>query len=282
MRAVLRLNGEVFDIRGHRDLRSTVYRLVQRRELVEVLPRIYVTPKHRNNPIVLLRALTRWDPKCVVTGNTAWQLLTGKTPTQPFSIALPSTAEVPKWVRRVRRAIPHEWIINTDQVRLSNPVYVAVEAAANDGGEKLFTVLRQGMATVDDLLPTLHLFRGTKGNGVRRAITHQCLRKPWSFAELQLQQLLLAHDLDGWVANHPFIVGGKVYIPDLYFRGAGLVVEFDSWEFHGSRSAFESDRHKQNKLTQCGLRIVRITWRMLTEDPESVVSTIQDSLQAAD
>ena len=46
-----------------------------------------------------------------------------------------------------------------------------------------------------------------------------------------------------------------------------LIVELDSYEFHGTRQAFESDRSKDRHLTAAGWTVIRITWRDL-DDPD--------------
>jgi len=280
VRAILVAQGNVFDIRQHRSLRSAVSRMTHKGELVEVLPRLYVPAEHRSDPSTLLRALTLWSPKAVIVGATAWQLHLGETPQAPFTIARASGQALPRWVRRIRRAIPSDSIVERHGIRCASPAYLAVEGAAHDEGEMLFTVLRTGRAKVDDLVPTLAAFRRSPGNRTRARITRQCLLKPWSFAELKLQQLLLANGIDDWVANHPFVVDAVTVVADLYFPAAGVVVEFDSWEFHSSREAFEADRHKQNLLARCGLRVARITWQMLTADPEGLIRTLRGVLLA--
>lgn len=279
-RAILAARGNVLDIRRHRALRSTISRMTARKELVEVLPRLYVPTDHREDPLTLLHALALWSPDCVVTGKTGWQIVNGEDPDLPFTVALPGTQPLPRWVRRMRRQIPPECVVEQHGIRCASPVYLAVESASTDGGEKLFTVLRNGQSKVDDLLPTLAMFRGSRGNVTRASITRQCLLKPWSFAEHQLQQLLLEHGITDWIANHAFVIDGVTVVVDLYFP-AGLLVEFDSWEFHSSRDAFEADRRKQNLLAQCGLPMARITWQMLAEDPDGTISTIRDCLRAA-
>jgi very-short-patch-repair endonuclease len=48
-----------------------------------------------------------------------------------------------------------------------------------------------------------------------------------------------------------------------------LVVELDSWTFHGTRQAFENDRRKDRHLTARGWIVIRITWRDL-DDPDAL------------
>ena len=60
-----------------------------------------------------------------------------------------------------------------------------------------------------------------------------------------------------------------------------LVVEIDSWAHHGTRTAFENDRRRDQELTAAGWKVIRITWRQLTEDPEAVVAILARALFAA-
>jgi very-short-patch-repair endonuclease len=57
-----------------------------------------------------------------------------------------------------------------------------------------------------------------------------------------------------------------------------LVVEFDSWEFHRGRGAFEKDRRRDADLLLAGYRVLRITWRRLAEEPEAVIAQIATAL----
>jgi hypothetical protein len=68
------------------------------------------------------------------------------------------------------------------------------------------------------------------------------------------------------------------YLVDAFWPAARLVVELDSWEFHGDRTAFEKDRERDAVLQACGYRVVRITWRRLTEGGEGVAGLIHKLL----
>jgi hypothetical protein len=58
-----------------------------------------------------------------------------------------------------------------------------------------------------------------------------------------------------------------------------LVIETDSYGFHSSRRAFESDRSRDQALTLSGWRVVRFTWRQLAEDSEKVTATLRALLR---
>lgn len=63
------------------------------------------------------------------------------------------------------------------------------------------------------------------------------------------------------------------YLVDCYWPRANVVVELDSYEFHGDREAFERDRAKLAELRRAGRQAVAFTYRQVTERPEWVVST---------
>jgi very-short-patch-repair endonuclease len=67
---------------------------------------------------------------------------------------------------------------------------------------------------------------------------------------------------------------------DLVWRDHGLIVEIDSWAFHSMRSSFEGDRRRDQRLTTAGWRVIRITARQLTNEPERVVATLATALAA--
>jgi very-short-patch-repair endonuclease len=49
-----------------------------------------------------------------------------------------------------------------------------------------------------------------------------------------------------------------------------LIVECDGFATHGTRKAFEADRARDRALQVAGWRVVRVTWRQLTNDAEVV------------
>jgi hypothetical protein len=53
-----------------------------------------------------------------------------------------------------------------------------------------------------------------------------------------------------------------------------LIVELDGFAAHGTRKAFEDDRARDRALTAAGWRVVRITWRQLTEDAATIAAQL--------
>jgi very-short-patch-repair endonuclease len=69
------------------------------------------------------------------------------------------------------------------------------------------------------------------------------------------------------------------YRADLLWPAAGLVVEFDGWDAHGHRLAFERDRKRDQVLLAAGLRVLRVTRRQLENEPVAVAARIAQALR---
>lgn len=74
--------------------------------------------------------------------------------------------------------------------------------------------------------------------------------------------------------------GGDAWIGrvDVAFAAARLLVELDSRQWHDTSTAFEDDRERTNALVLAGWRVVRITWRMIHDEPERVASLLRGLL----
>jgi len=61
---------------------------------------------------------------------------------------------------------------------------------------------------------------------------------------------------------------------DLYWPAHRLVVEFDGWTTHSSRTAFESDRLKDAQLQLAGELVIRVTGRQLERRRDELVARL--------
>ena len=68
---------------------------------------------------------------------------------------------------------------------------------------------------------------------------------------------------------------------DFLWRAARLVVEVDGYAFHASRASFERDRLRDAELQAVGLRVMRVTWRQIVDEPLALVSRLAQALVAA-
>lgn len=61
---------------------------------------------------------------------------------------------------------------------------------------------------------------------------------------------------------------------DVYWPQWGLVVELDSRGFHSDPRTFESDRIRDARLQRLGLRVLRVTYKRLVNDPQAVLDDV--------
>jgi very-short-patch-repair endonuclease len=65
------------------------------------------------------------------------------------------------------------------------------------------------------------------------------------------------------------------FLVDFLWRAGRLVAEVDGYRYHGTRSAFETDRARDARLKVLGYDVVRFTWRQLTEERRDVAATLR-------
>ena len=122
---------------------------------------------------------------------------------------------------------------------------------------------------------------GRRGAGALRDLVIEQPTMTRSRAERRLLRALAACGINRPDTN---VVIGDFEV-DMLWRDARVVVEFDGWETHGTRVAFERDRSRDAKLQAAGYRVLRATWRRLRDDPEAlagdVAATIRNGLSGA-
>jgi very-short-patch-repair endonuclease/predicted transcriptional regulator of viral defense system len=90
-----------------------------------------------------------------------------------------------------------------------------------------------------------------------------------------LEQTLLGVCREGGLPRPAVNVAVAGFEVDALWKAQRLVVEVDSWEFHRGRQAFENDRARDAVLLLAGYRVVRVTWRMLRDQPAEVAGMLR-------
>lgn len=67
---------------------------------------------------------------------------------------------------------------------------------------------------------------------------------------------------------------------DLHDERLGIVVEAESWEFHGTRDAFARDVHRYTACARLGLTVARFTWHEVMHRPDHVRAALTDVVRA--
>ncbi len=75
--------------------------------------------------------------------------------------------------------------------------------------------------------------------------------------------------------------GGRPLEVDLLWRERRLAIEADGEETHGTRSAFQEDRRRDQRLVAAGYRVARVTWRQAEDEPSAVATRVKRMLASA-
>jgi very-short-patch-repair endonuclease len=98
-----------------------------------------------------------------------------------------------------------------------------------------------------------------------------------SEAERILRRLLRAANLP--MARFNDRVAG--YEVDAVWPQQRVIVEVDGFAYHGHRGQFERDHKKDLALRAAGYRVIRVSWRQLTNEPFALVAVLARELSLA-
>jgi hypothetical protein len=121
--------------------------------------------------------------------------------------------------------------------------------------------------------------RGRPGVGLIRAVAKAAdpaAKEARSPPEIDLLALCRDTGLPTPVVN----VLVEDHLVDFYWPAQRLVVETDSYTYHGDPLSFERDHRRTAELTLAGYEVRRVTREMLEGSPEQVIALIQGALQA--
>ncbi len=103
----------------------------------------------------------------------------------------------------------------------------------------------------------------------------------WSRSELERQFLGICSriGLPRPEVNVLLDLGDVRFRPDFLWRDQRLIVEADSRRFHDTNSAFEADRHREQRLQMAGWRVSHCTWNQVRREPRPLGRRIRHLLQ---
>jgi very-short-patch-repair endonuclease len=169
-------------------------------------------------------------------------------------------------------------------IPVTAPPRTVIDLAGELGTERLRRVVHEALnrrlVTRTQLIAAMERAPRSKGIAVLRAILSED-REPEitkSKAEKLMLRLVDEAGLPRPKVNH--VVDGKEV--DFYWPGHGLVVEFDSWQFHSSRAAFKRDRERDAQLLDLGIRTMRVTWDVLIDQRLLLTARLARALAAGE
>jgi very-short-patch-repair endonuclease len=103
------------------------------------------------------------------------------------------------------------------------------------------------------------------------------LRPGGSEREVDLAKLLLRARLPRPVQQHRVRIGRRIIRVDLAYPELKVAIEYDGWEPHRTRLAFDSDRARDNELEVRGWIVLRFTSRWTRKE---ILSTVRAAISS--
>lgn len=228
---------------------------------------------------------------CGMSAALIWGLPLLAVPKKPHVIGgLPGSGSR----RTSRRVTTHAWPVSEDEMctvnglRLTSLVRTTVDCARVLERRSALVVvdaaLRSG-AHRQDLERTLG--RSTTKRGTRRAREILALSdaRSESPGETLTRLLLIENNLTGFTPQYTVTLRGNSFRVDFAWEEEKLIVEFDgevkySGRFGDPTEMIRAERRREKELTNAGWRVLRVSWNMLTRDPEQVVAMLRQELAA--
>jgi len=193
-------------------------------------------------------------------------------------------------IRRHLAVLPADEVIVHEGIAVTIVPRTIFDLAAVSSVDRLEHDIRQvEYLRLYDQLSLLNLverYPGRRGLRRVRAALSRLEALPAGRTRSRLEERFLPflrrHGLPRPRLNDWIVVGEKRYQVDCHWHGTGHVVELDSWEAHGTRSAFREDRARDRVLRTAGYMVTRISWAQLDDEPEALASDLRKLFSGAD
>jgi very-short-patch-repair endonuclease len=175
-------------------------------------------------------------------------------------------------VRHVRTLKPDEVTVR-EKIPITTAARTLYDLAGVVGRRELERALAeafvQRLVQRSELLALLNRHARRPGASRLRALVEEEGRVSLTRSEAEERFLALTRkaELPDPDANTE-VAGCKV---DFLWRAERLVVEVDGRAFHSSSRRFESDRRRDAILVAAGLRVMRVTWHQIVNEPEALL-----------
>lgn len=259
----------------HPELRACIRAMADRGEVCQVLPGVHAPVTTAADFATRLAALRVSDPSAVVASTAAARVVGWAVRDDTVTAYRSGGTRVSRpGFRWLKGVVPPELVITDGGMHRTCASLTVLDLIPTLGSAVVDEALRRGVP-----LPALHhaldLTPQRPGNAQRRQILHDSRDLPWSPAERLGHQLLRRMGLTHWATNVTLTCGSFTAIVDVLHRPSRTVMEFDGWEFHSSRAAFENDRWRDLELEAAGWCVLRLTWRHLVNRAEAATDLIR-------
>ncbi|MFW5947428.1 MAG: type IV toxin-antitoxin system AbiEi family antitoxin domain-containing protein [Gemmatimonadota bacterium] len=261
---------------------SAVDRRVKQRWLHPLHRGVYAVGPIRSPRTKEVAAVMACGPSAVVSHRSAaalWGLVPGD-PSADVEVIVPRGDRRRPGIRiRYIRTLRTDEVTRLDGIRVTRPARTLLDLAACSRPRQLERATAEAFArnltTPARLRSVLRRHPRTAGIAKLRSLVEgEAPLRTRSEAEEQFLALVRKSQLSRPQSN----VSVCGYEVDFLWRPERLVVEVDGRGPHSSPRAFERDRRRDAELTAAGMRVVRVTWRQITEEPLAVIARLAQAL----
>jgi very-short-patch-repair endonuclease len=200
-----------------------------------------------------------------------------------IDVTVPSKSTSTKLVRRHHVDLPNDEVTIHEGIPVTTVPRTVLDFASTATIDEVELAIRQVefLRLHDKLsLPDLiDRYPGRRGVArVRVALTRVealpvgRVRSP---LETKFLPFLRRHRLPRPRLNDWILLGGRRFQVDCHWVGTGQIVELDSWQAHGTRTAHREDRARDRVLRVAGYGVTRITWAQLDDEQEEVAADLR-------
>lgn len=260
--------------------RREIERRIQSGRLHRVYRGVYaVGHPHLSREGQLMAAVLACGPGAVVSHWSAaehWELLKTRRSLIAISVAGHRNGHKGLQVHRLRVLPPSERT-RRNNIPITTVPRTLLDLAATGNPKQLQRAVneaeRRGLMKERAIRETLERHRGRAGIKAFKAViaaVNPETRRTRSDLEVAFIQLCRRYNLPTPVVN------GEVegYEVDMHWPGTKLIVELDTWDYHGTSATFETDRRRDADLASKGYTVIRVTGAWMDTEPADVAATI--------
>jgi hypothetical protein len=207
----------------------------------------------------------------------------------PVDVTVPHRSTSSDRIRRHLAVLPDDEVTVHEGIAVTTATRTIFDLAAASSVDRVEHDIRQVeyLRLYDrlSLLDLVERYPGRRGlRRVRAALTRlEALPAGRTRGRLEERFLpfLRRYGLPRPRLNDWIMVGGERFQVDCHWPGVLQIVELDSWEAHGTRSAFRDDRARDRILGTAGYSVTRVSWAQLDDEPEAVASDLRKLLSVS-
>jgi very-short-patch-repair endonuclease len=230
---------------------------------------IYVVGALESELTAPTAALAAYGPNAIISHRTAatiWGLLPPR-PADPIHITLLNANRRPRPGVRVHRAQTAE-TRRRHGLRITSPAQTLADLPPDELERAYNEALVLGLTTHQEV----------RAHSPRCPALRELLEDAPGMTRSTMERRLRALIRSAGLPTPQTNVEVAGYEVDMYWPAHRLVVEFDGWSTHSSRTAFESDRLKDAALMLAGERVLRVTGRQVDRRPHELVARLATAI----